>query len=678
MFWIVAPVPPRSDREVRNARPEESAHRGTLASDARWLSPRPRRRVLQSRRLRRVPGRGLRRVPAAAARARARADGVPRAGGSTGAMHEARAALATFVGARADDLVFCPERDVCAQRGDPLAADPARGGDPHDEARVRRDRADARVHPRQRRARRAGRARRQHRHPDSRDRRLAHHVADGARPSGRGDLRGRPEGGCPLDRGRRARAGPPSARRRVARRGRLCGQLPQVAVRAEGLGVPLGAARAPGLDRAARHQLGLPRRRRLRRAARLAGDARPCRVSRRPEGNRGARDVRPRARAGPGGRGRAQARAAGAAAAAWRAIAPHACAHGALAGSTRRSGDGYTTSIGSRCRSTSGRTRRFCASRSARTTTRPTSNAWPTRSDRLSLGDPVRDPDAARRPRPPARRGARGHGRDHGRRGDACADRRLPRRAAGEGRDGRRDRGVRRGDACARPRGAPGARGRRRRRRHGRRRRTHVQHLDDRGDRRCRRRRRRREAREPCGQLGLGFRGRAGGAGVHARAVAGADRGVDRHARLRLHVRAAPPSGDAPRGARSPRARDAHDLQRARPPDEPGRCARPESSASMRRSVARTRCRRPGRPRLAACVRRARGARHRRALAGGAEPRLRGRRRRRPRAQRRPARARDRALRPRGPGRRLAGRRTRGLRTRSSRGATARSATPSC
>ena len=57
---------------------------------------------------------------------------------------------------------------------------------------------------------------------------------------------------------------------------------------------------------------------------------------------------------------------------------------------------------------------------------------------------------AARRPRPHARRGARGDERDHARRGDAGADRRLPRRAAREGRDGGRDRRLRRGDARAR------------------------------------------------------------------------------------------------------------------------------------------------------------------------------------------------------------------------------------
>ena len=167
-----------------------------------------------------------------------------------GAMYEARGVLAEFVGAHVDDLVFSTECDVCAQRGHPLPAHPARGGDPHDEARVRRDRADARVHPRERRARRARGADREHRDPNARDRRLPHHVADGARPSRRGDLRRGAEGRRSLHRRRRTRPGSHSARPRLARSRRVCGQLPQVAVRAEGRGVPVVQARAPGLDRA--------------------------------------------------------------------------------------------------------------------------------------------------------------------------------------------------------------------------------------------------------------------------------------------------------------------------------------------------------------------------------------------------------------------------------------------
>ena len=88
--------------------------------------------------------------------------------------------------------------------------------------------------------------------------------------------------------------------------------------------------------------------------------------------------------------------------------------------------------------------------------------------------------------------------------------------------------------------------GRRRRRRDGRRRRAHVQHLDGGRDRRRVGRRGRREAREPRGVVGVRLGGRARGARIPARAAARADRGVDRHARLRIHVRArAPPCDEA-------------------------------------------------------------------------------------------------------------------------------------
>ena len=74
----------------------------------------------------------------------------------------------------------------------------------------------------------------------------------------------------------------------------------------------------------------------------------------------------------------------------------------------------------------------------------------------LEADDPARARGAARRPRPrPARRRARSMDDDHGRRGDAGADRRLPRRAPPEGRDARRDRRLRRGDPRARARRPP-------------------------------------------------------------------------------------------------------------------------------------------------------------------------------------------------------------------------------
>ena len=153
--------------------------------------------------------------------------------------------------------------------------------------------------------------------------------------------------------------------------------------------------------------------------------------------------------------------------------------------------------------------------------------------------------------------------------------------------------------------------------------------------------RRRREAREPRGQLGLGLRGCARGARFRPRAAAGADRRVDRHARFRLHVRAAAPPGDAARRAvrRELGTRTIFNVL--------GPLTNPAGArAGFRRVLGRRgadRGRRSGGARLAARVRRPRRARRRRALAGRPESRLRGRRRRRSRAGDRPARARDRA-----------------------------------
>ena len=60
---------------------------------------------------------------------------------------------------------------------------------------------------------------------------------------------------------RRARAGPDRPRSRRARRRRLRRQLPQMAVRAEGLGLPLRAARGAAADRSRDRVVGLARRR---------------------------------------------------------------------------------------------------------------------------------------------------------------------------------------------------------------------------------------------------------------------------------------------------------------------------------------------------------------------------------------------------------------------------------
>ena len=171
-------------------------------------------------------------------------------------------------------ISLTPNATSGAQRGHPFPANPAERGDPHDEARVRSGPADARLHPRECRHGRARRTDREHRHPHTCRRLLAHHLTHSARSACRGDLRGGASGRRVHDRGRCARAWS-----RSCSTSRQCGltstrELPQAAVRTEG-GRFLWRAGAPRLDRAARHQLGLPRGGRLRRAARVAGRATP-------------------------------------------------------------------------------------------------------------------------------------------------------------------------------------------------------------------------------------------------------------------------------------------------------------------------------------------------------------------------------------------------------------------
>ena len=97
---------------------------------------------------------------------------------------------------------------------------------------------------------------------------------------------------------------------------------------------------------------------------------------------------------------------------------------------------------------------------------------------------------------------------------------------------------LRRGDARSRAPDPSEALGPRRHGRDGRRRRANVQHLDGRSARRRRGRRRGREARKPRRLVGLRLGRRPRGARLRARAPGGADRALDRRARLRVPVRA--------------------------------------------------------------------------------------------------------------------------------------------
>ena len=137
-----------------------------------------------------------------------------------------------------------PERDRRAERGHPLAPPRARRRGADDAARVRRRDAHLGVRRREARLRRAGRARGGDRPADEGRLGQPHHLADRARAAGRGDLRRGARGRRALDRRRRARAGPAAARSRRARRRRLRGQLPQVALRAEGRRASSGRGRS--------------------------------------------------------------------------------------------------------------------------------------------------------------------------------------------------------------------------------------------------------------------------------------------------------------------------------------------------------------------------------------------------------------------------------------------------
>ena len=159
----------------------------------------------------------------------------------------------------------------------------------------------------------------------------------------------------------------------------------------------------------------------------------------------------------------------------------------------------------------------------------------------------------------------------------------VPHRAAHEGRDGRRAR--RPGPHHARARHAGAVRPRRPARHRGHRRRAaDVQRLDHGGAHRRRRGLRAwpstATARPPA------CRARADvleALGARIDLAPDAVAPLHRRGRLRLHVRARPPPGDALRGPGAQGARGAHDLQLPRPADQPGRARGASSSASPTR-----------------------------------------------------------------------------------------------
>ena len=232
---------------------------------------------------------------------------------------------------------------------------------------------------------------------------------------------------------------------------------------------------------------------------------------------------------------------------------------------------------------------------------------------------------------------ARADGLDHGRRGDAGADRRLPRRAAHEGRDGRRDRRLRRGDARARP---PG------RRRSASTSSTSSAPAATARTRSTSRPRRRSWPRRPARRVAKHGNRAASSAAGSADVLEAL--GFDLEQPPERIARSIDELGFGFMFARAhhPAMRHAAPVRQELgmrtvfnvlgPLDEPG--GRRDEVFGVYSAGARADARRGARrARRPARVRRARRRRDRRALAARPEPRLRGRRRRRPRAGARPA-----------------------------------------
>ena len=137
------------------------------------------------------------------------------------------------------------ERELRGERGRPLARARSRRRGAARRRRVRRDGAALALRGRTLRRHARAPAVLGARAGPTNPRRLllAHRMDERARQRRRGDLPACARGRCALDRRRRTRPRTDRPRPRRARGGRLRRQLPQVAVRAEGRGLPLRAAR---------------------------------------------------------------------------------------------------------------------------------------------------------------------------------------------------------------------------------------------------------------------------------------------------------------------------------------------------------------------------------------------------------------------------------------------------
>ena len=210
-----------------------------------------------------------------------------------------RPSLGAYVGAEPDDLTFVQNATTGVNMAARVARPPAGRRGARDRARVRRLRS--RVGGDLRADRRALRraetplpsatsSSSSSRAQTERTRVVyASHItsATGAAPAGRGDRAPRTRG-RPRRRSSTARTHPAqvAARPRRARRGLLCGELPQMAVRAEGRRLPARATRAAGARRGADRQLGPRRAVDLRLADGAAGHARRGGVPQRARGDR--------------------------------------------------------------------------------------------------------------------------------------------------------------------------------------------------------------------------------------------------------------------------------------------------------------------------------------------------------------------------------------------------------